>query len=111
MKRKLICPICGKEFTKETNAQKYCSAKCRKASNRSPKVKRLKKYKCDWCGKEFLFERRKKYCCKECRLYANGRLKIRETKTKVAHSIEEVAKFSREAGLTYGHYVQKYNLQ
>ena len=111
MKRKLICPRCGKEFETESNAQKYCSAKCRRAANRKPKPKKVEKYKCNWCGKEFLSARRKKYCRKECMLYANSRLKVRETKPKKVMSIEEVAKLSREAGLTYGQYVQKYSLQ
>lgn len=38
MMKKLICPVCGKEFETEKNAQKYCSAKCRRAANRKPKV-------------------------------------------------------------------------
>ena len=110
MMKKLICPICGKEFTKESNAQKYCSAKCRRAANRKPKVMELKKFKCNWCGTEFLAERRKKYCCKACCLYACGRLMIRETKPKKVLSLEEVAVLSREAGMSYGEYCVKHNL-
>jgi hypothetical protein len=110
MKRKLICPICGKEFVTDKNAKRYCSVKCRKKANSKPKPMTVKKLKCDWCGEEFLSERRKKYCCKDCRLYANGRLKKREPKPKKVLSIEEVAVLSREAGMSYGEYVRKYNI-
>lgn len=110
MKKMLICPQCGKEFERQYNAQRYCSAKCRRKANGKSKVKKVQKYKCSWCGKEFLSARRKKYCCKECMLFANSRLKVRETKPKKVLSIEEVAKLSREAGLSYGQYVQKYNI-
>lgn len=110
MIRKLICPICGKEFETDQNAKKYCSAKCRRAHNRQPKEKVYKTCRCSWCGEAFLSERRKKYCSNECLLYANGRLKKRKTKPKKVLSIEEVAKLSREAGLSYGEYVRKYNL-
>lgn len=110
MKRKLICPVCGKEFVTDKNAKRYCSKRCRKKANSKPKPMMVKSLKCDWCGKEFLSERRKKYCCKECRLYANGRLKKREVHSKPALSIEEVAVLSREAGMSYGEYVRKYNI-
>lgn len=106
----LICPHCGVEFMRGTNAQVYCSVKCRRAANKKPKPKKIEKYKCDWCGEEFLSERRKKYCSKECRLFVNGRLKKREVQSKPSLSIEEVAVLSREAGMSYGEYVQKHNL-
>lgn len=111
MKRKLICPICGKEFVTDKNAKRYCSVKCRKKANSKPKPMTVKEFECNWCGKKFLSERRKKYCCKECRLYANGRL-IKRKKVKQAPvlSLDQVAILSREAGLSYGQYVQKYNL-
>jgi len=55
--------------------------------------------------------RRKKYCSKDCRLYANGRL-IKRPKVRKGPvlSLEQVAILSREAGLSYGQYVQKYQL-
>ena len=109
MKRTLMCPVCGKEFTKETNAQKFCSAKCRRAANRKLKAT-LKAFKCNWCGSEFLSERRKKYCCRKCMLYANKRIKKREIQPKKVLSLEEVAVLSREAGMSYGEYCMKHNL-
>ena len=55
--------------------------------------------------------RRKKYCSKECRLYANGRLiKRKKVHSAPALTLEQVAILSREAGLSYGQYVQKYQL-
>lgn len=110
MKRKLICPRCGKEFETESNAQKYCSAKCRRAANKQKKPKKVEKYTCNWCGKDFLSERRKKYCSKECMLYVNRRLKKRKPKPEKGMSIEEIAALSREAGMSYGEYCVKHNL-
>lgn len=112
MKRKLICPICGVEFETDKNSKKYCSEKCRRKANNQPAKKNaLREFSCSWCGDSFLSVRRKKYCCKECRLYANGRLIKRKKVSKApALTLEQVAILSREAGLSYGQYVQKYNL-
>ncbi len=113
MKRTLICPVCNKEFVTDKNAKKYCSAKCRrKANNQTAKKNTLREFFCAWCGESFLSMRRKKYCSKECRLYANGRLIKRKKNTAKGPSltIEQVAILSREAGLSYGQYVQKYQL-
>lgn len=112
MKRTLHCPVCNREFTTDKNAKKYCSAKCRRKANaQRARRNNLREFTCAWCGDSFLSLRRKKYCSKECRLYANGRL----TKSKKIHkapalSIEQVAVLSREAGLSYGQYVQKFQL-
>lgn len=116
-----ICknPNCCKEFVVESNAQKYCSPECRRRAQYlfTTKVKRaamkVRKFTCAWCGKDFLSDRKRKYCCKAHRLMANGRLKYEPRnidKPKEALSIEQVAKLSREAGLSYGQYVQKYDV-
>ena len=112
MKRILHCPVCNKEFETDKNAKKYCSAKCRrKANNQSARKNTLREFFCGWCGDTFLSVRRKKYCSKECRLYANGRLvKRKKAKKAPTLSLEQVAILSREAGLSYGQYVQKYQL-
>ena len=111
MKRTLCCPVCNKEFTTDKNAKKYCSAKCRRKANAQRIAKnKLVEFMCAWCGESFLSARRKKYCCSQCRLYANGRLVKRKKVTKPALSIEQVAILSREAGLSYGQYVQKFQL-
>lgn len=104
-----ICPICKKEFVREVNSQVYCSA-CRKASKKKPKPKIMKKFSCNWCGKDFESYRKKKYCCSTCRAFANGRKYIRPSKQTKKLSLEEIAILSREAGLSYGQYVQKHNL-
>ena len=110
MKAKKLCPTCGKEFYTDTNAKKYCSKKCQKKLI----VKRdtMRKCVCAWCNTIFTTPRRRTYCSQECRLYANGRtaeLK-KEKPKKPSLSIEQVAYLAREAGLTYGMYVQKNNL-
>ena len=112
MKRTLHCPVCNKEFYTDKNAKKYCSAKCRRKANAERAKKyNLREFLCAWCGETFLSVRRKKYCCKECRLYANGKLiKKRKAQPKPLLSLEQVAVLSREAGLSYGQYVQKFQL-
>ena len=112
MKRTLCCPVCNTIFETDKNAKKYCSAKCRRKANNQKAIKStLREFSCAWCGDAFLSTRRKKYCSKECRLYANGRLTKRKKSTKpVVLSLEQVAILSREAGLSYGQYVQKYQL-
>lgn len=113
MKRTLQCPVCGKEFTTDQNAKKYCSARCRRKANQLKARKDvLQEYSCAWCGDTFLSMRRKKYCSKECRLYANGRITRRKKEEPIipALSLSQVALLSREAGLSYGKYVQKFQL-
>ena len=112
MKRTLHCPVCNKEFVTDKNAKKYCSARCRRKANlQSAKKNTVKEFSCAWCGDTFVSMRRKKYCSKECRLYANGRLiKRKKVHSAPALTLEQVAILSREAGLSYGQYVQKYQL-
>lgn len=112
MNRTLSCPVCNREFTTDKNAKKYCSAKCRRrAEAQRAKKNNLREFLCTWCGDSFMSQRRKKYCCKECRQYANGRI-VRKSKKaeKPLLSLEQVALLSREAGLSYGQYVQKFQL-
>lgn len=113
MKRTLKCPVCGKEFTTDKNAKKYCSARCRRKAN-AQKAKKsvMDEITCAWCGDTFLTMRRKRYCSKECRLYANGRITRRKKREPQAPALtlSQVALLSREAGLSYGKYVQKFQL-
>jgi predicted nucleic acid-binding Zn ribbon protein len=110
MKTKKICPTCGKEFYTDTNAKKYCSKKCQKKL--VIKKEPMRKCTCAWCGAVFTTPRRRTYCTEECRLFANG--KTRESRKpkpkKPLFSLEQVARMAKEAGLTYGMYVQKNNL-
>ena len=105
------CQMCGKEFYAEANAKKYCSKRCADKA-RLPKKEPMRNCICAYCGHTFVTPRRKTYCSEECRLYANGRTKpiAKKKKKKVTVSLEQVVALAREAGLTYGSYVQKYNL-
>lgn len=106
MERKCICKRCGKEFTTQKNAQKFCSEMCRKAYNIFGK--KLTEFECAWCGKKFTAERRRKFCCEQCQKYASGRLKRKNPKQKNFMSIEEVARASREMNMSAGEYMVKY---
>lgn len=110
--RKLVC-ICGKTFVTENNAQKHCSTKCRRvaAANRK-KNTILTEQICDFCGEIFSYPRKKKYCSDVCCSKANGRGTSYNPNTKGTPSmtIEQVARASREEGLSYGQYVAKYRL-
>lgn len=105
------CKHCGREFVTDINSQKYCSVKCRKLHNRkSQKVTpRAIPYICAYCGTEF-GGRKKKYCCEEHRLIAHGKSKPKPRKNSPKNfmSIEEVARASREMGMTAGEYMAKF---
>lgn len=112
MEGKIIqCRNCGKEFVREKNSQKYCSVQCRDEYYKRENRNLTNKYECKWCGVEFKSLRKRKYCCDRCRLKANGRLlSVPKKKAKNFMSIEEVARASREAGLSYGLYVAQMGL-
>ena len=106
----LKCPTCGKEFERQQNAQKHCSAKCRIAWNSKKEVKakyNIKSYICAWCGISFEADRKRKYCTDECRFITNGHKK-RKSKKNV--NLSEINKLAREAGLSYGQHVAKMGL-
>lgn len=104
-----ICKRCGKEFTTEKNAQKFCSPKCAKTNLYFSK-KQIE-FTCAYCGKQFTSLVKKKYCSDLCRMKNNGRYKqrLQSKKPKPFMSIVEVAKASRESGLSYGQYVATHN--
>lgn len=109
MKTKKVCPICGKEFESTANAKKYCSKWCSKKAIRQDS---MRKCKCAWCEKIFLSPRRKTYCSTECRMFANGRTNLPKPKreNKPKYTLAEVAAMAKQAGMTYGTFVQKNNL-
>lgn len=113
MKPLIECPVCAKWFIKDKNAKKYCSAKCRRKANRAKitKAKEEEVYYCQWCGKEFT-GRKRKFCCEECRLRANGKARWERNGSKLPYigiSIEEAARICREKGMSYGElWKQKY---
>lgn len=76
----MFCKFCGKEFTRKSNSQKYCSDKCKSEAkklqdkqNSKNRYMNLKKNapvltgKCGCCGKEFIKRHgNQKYCSKKC---------------------------------------------
>ena len=112
MKRALVCPVCGKEFVTDKNAKKYFSPKCRRKANSSGADSEAREFLCSWCGKSFVSLRRKKYCSNNCRMCANGKAsKINKKISAPLLTLSQVAFLSRSAGLSYGQYVQKYQLK
>lgn len=75
---KVECPICGKEFERKHNSQKYCSKDCAVSAKKQQdkqyyerNKEQLKKVVCSWCGRAFITPNaRRKYCSDECRHYA-----------------------------------------
>lgn len=103
------CPVCKIKFQPNSGRQKYCSKKC-KAIRAKERTFGLTEFFCAWCGDAFLYPRKKKYCCKECYLQANGRgSKKQKTKDSsykplIEGSLAYVNQLARDAGLSYGRY-------
>lgn len=100
------CPHCRKQFVRSCNSQKYCSEKCRTAA-----IEKRKKSiaKCAFCGKKFEITKIRKYCSDECKAKAESRPDCFK-RHKPRLSIDEVARLSRKAGMSYGKYVQLYGV-
>ncbi len=111
MEKTIKCLYCSKEFTTSANAAKYCSVKCRRKASMPPKIYK-RHLTCAYCGESFDSERVKRYCSEDCRLRANGRCAPQKKKKKTAPklSLEDAVRLSREAGMTYGKYIQANNL-
>ncbi|NJE33583.1 hypothetical protein E0L13_00880 [Megasphaera sp. SW808] len=83
MKRQLVCPACGREFTARRVTQKYCSTACRLWAYRHrpnihaslpTKGKILRTFRCLRCGEvvsvRSAADKRTKFCSPHCeRLY------------------------------------------
>ena len=100
------CLECGKEFETVNNRQKYCCEICRRKHGKiyDPLGERI--FKCQYCGKEFTSNQRKKYCCAEHGIKANNKKRYKK-KMHQSTSLSEVARLAREQGLTYGQYMQR----
>lgn len=108
--RELVC-ICGKPFTTDKNAKKYCSEKCYRMANRKKYIEKITEQTCAFCGKTFSHMKKKKYCSVLCRQKANGRKKdVPREKKKLPMTLEQIAVASRAEGLSYGQYVAKHGL-
>ena len=104
------CLCCGKEFIRKKNAQKHCSAGCRRKWNSGKEAKAKyypKTFTCSWCGIIFEAEQKRKYCSDECRFASYGRRKIKGSN---AEKIAKINQLARDEGLSYGQVVAKYGL-
>lgn len=112
----ILCgnPDCGKIFEAKTRKSKYCCKSCsihaRYLINRS--VYKEQRF-CPVCGTELSPDAGSsaKYCGKECRLIALGRLKKRRVKGRGAKpklSLAEANELARSEGLTYGQYYNRH---
>lgn len=110
---KKICPICSKQFVPSSNAVKYCSAPCAKKA-RTMVSRPMRRCVCKGCGETFETKRVKTYCSERCRMYANGRGKLKiegkEEKKKPLYTLSQVVALANAAGITYGKYVQMHNI-
>lgn len=83
LERTAFCGICGKQFLKNSNGHKYCSAPCALKAQRAQNKEWLRAYKQRLREEHYL---------------ASSTLKATET-------IEEVVAKANAAGMTYGKYV------
>lgn len=108
-----ICPFCQVEFVTEKNAQVYCSERCRRGmfAKKKREKNKSREFTCAYCGDAFVSDRKQKFCCKDCKLKANGRLVAKpKPRKKPSLSLTQVALLSRQAGMSYGEYVMKKGL-
>lgn len=89
------CAICGKMFRPASKCQKYCSKDCSKEALLADR----RKYNSDY----YFDEKRKQS-------EAYERERIHRTRVTPRLSLAEVNRRAREAHMTYGQYVLKYNI-
>ena len=105
------CRCCGNEFTATNNAQQYCPT-CKKEGRHRKKQKSMHKLfslVCAHCEEQFLSTRKVKYCdsCKDPKCRRNTK-PPKKKPPKNFMSIEEVARASREMGMSAGEYMTKF---
>lgn len=104
------CPTCNEKFITTSGNARYCSKACKYGEIKRKRLEeKPQEFNCAWCGETFVSSRKRKYCCKECRLTANGRkLSKKSIKpnniTLIEGSLADVNQKARDAGLSYGHY-------
>lgn len=107
--RQETCKYCGKEFTSTHNSQKYCTVECRDKARHNKRLG-TRVFECEFCGELFEADAKRRFCTVECRRKAESARKKKRKPKKPKLSLEQVAKLSREEGLSYGEYVKKYGL-
>lgn len=108
-----ICPFCQTEFFTDQNAQVYCSERCRRGmfAKKKREKNKSREFTCAYCGDAFVSDRKQKYCCKDCKLKANGRLVAKPKPRKKSNlSLAQINELARAAGMNYGQYVAKMGL-
>lgn len=103
------CKCCGEYFTTAKNAQAYC-LRCSKEKRRKSTKVTIKAIDgvCAWCGAKFISDRKRKYCSRDCQVRAKRAKPKPRKKSTNFMSIEEVAKASKEMGISAGEYMTKY---
>lgn len=87
-KSKVICPICNKEFERETAKRKYCGTECRRLAN----IKHTReKQKMRHPGKIGRPVKKREKAVKKMRRHESELVKV--------------AREAKQAGMTYGKYV------
>lgn len=108
---KKICKYCHKEFVTNYNPKMFCTDYCARQFHRSGA--KQTEFVCEYCGKTFTWDRKKKYCSIDCQYRASSNSKKmgstkKRPKPKNFMSIEEVAKASMEMNMSAGEYMAKF---
>lgn len=124
MRNRIKCEYCKKAFVPYRSSVKYCSDRCRGAALRERKrqsdmVNRPENYsvkrmtECPACGEAFVASSGIVKYCESCRkLSYDRRAKLRRDRINAenlrysALDISEICAKAREAGMSYGKYVQ-----
>ena len=101
------CKMCGDEFTRTSNSNKYCD-KCKKRIKERKKAKKIYTCQCKNCGKIFDSKTKKDYCNTACEESYNQINKPVAKTVNGGKSLDEMAKLCRMEGLSYGQYLTKY---
>lgn len=103
------CPNCSTMFIATHGNQVYCSKECKKTYRKILATK--PQTGCAYCGGPFKEPYQKKYCSKNCRLYALGRKKPPKSLPIMNYAQNQALADSnqkaRDTGLSYGKYIGK----
>lgn len=103
----ICCPICGKEFKKKKQTQKYCSAECQRNALKIDRGTAV----CKYCGKEFncTRERSNIFCSRFCSSKYYGEIRTRQAnERKEADRLKRKAARERKAKAKHDTYIQEH---